>query len=263
MLADEIESELARWGPFFGLHRAAPGDRPTVPWRPVATLTDDPQVLGERVTQVRSGLAERSGRPPADVPVRIAASVTHLGLVARLLSPLLGLALLTDRSGDRPGPAGMGAGMGQLWWKGPPAGAFPLLLAGARPETGYAAASLVYDLTVLTDSVARRWRVSTKVLWGNVASAANGIATQATMARPDLAGPIRTLTGGLADALPRPGLFEGAPGAAFRRRTCCLLVHAWPTGDAPAVRCGDCVLNPSEGSVPGRHSYHGREGREV
>ena len=199
--------------------------------------------------------------------MRIAGSVTHLGLVARLLSPLLGLAALTDRSGGRPDPAGLGAGMGALWWQGPPTGVFPLWLVDASPETPAlealapetpapetsapetrkTATSLVAELAVLTVAVARRWRVSTKVLWGNVASAANGIATQVTAARPELAGPIRSLTGSLTKALPLPGLFDGTPGTAFRRRTCCLLVHAWPTSAAAAVRCGDCVLNPTAG----------------
>lgn len=244
-MADGIEGELAGLGPFFLLDRISIDARPAAPWRSVAELTVDPQVLGDRVAGVRAGLAERSGRPPGEVPVRIAASVTHLGLLARLLSPLLGLAVLDHRPATGTPPAGFEA----LWWQGPLAGIFPLWLAGVETEIDRAPSILMNDLVGLTETVGRRWRVSTQVLWGNVASAANGIATQVTAARPDLAGPIRSVAAELARGLPRARLFDGMPGVGFRRRTCCLLVHAWPADNAAEVRCGDCVLNRNGGRL--------------
>ena len=251
-MADALHRELAGLGPFFVLDRVSTAGRPAPPWRSVVALAQDSRVLDHRVAEVRAGLARRSGRVPKDVPARIAASVTHLGLVARLLSPLLGLAVLTD---PRPHPRVPGAGLGGLWWQPPLAGVFPLGSTGPADGSFSPAAALVGDLTALTDTLARRWRVSTQVLWGNVASAANGIATQVSAARPDLAGPIRSVTADLAQALPRLRLFEGAPGVAFRRRTCCLLVHAWPPAAAAEIRCGDCVLDqradPAAGSVSG------------
>ncbi len=51
-------------------------------------------VLAERVASVRAALAASGGRPAEAVELRVAASVAHLGLVARVVSPLLGLAAL-------------------------------------------------------------------------------------------------------------------------------------------------------------------------
>ena len=87
--------------------------------------------------------------------------------------------------------------------------------------------------------------VSPQVLWGNVASAANGAATMIAAARPDLAA---AAAGAAATVLQSPalaGTYRGSPGAAFRRRNCCLIYRLSPPG--PARYCGDCVLGAGTG----------------
>jgi hypothetical protein len=91
--------------------------------------------------------------------------------------------------------------------------------------------------------------VSPQVLWGNVASAANGAAAMIVAARPDLAA---AAAGAAAAVLRYPalaGTYRGNPGAAFRRRNCCLIYRLSPPG--LARYCGDCVLGPGPGGVSG------------
>jgi hypothetical protein len=62
-------------------------------------------------------LAERASRPAAEIEPRVAASVTHPGLVARLIAPSVAAAA----SGR-----GLGMGLGELWWQDILGGAMPL-----------------------------------------------------------------------------------------------------------------------------------------
>ena len=55
-------------------------------------------MLAGRVAQVRAALAQGGQSSVDDVPLRVAASVMHLGLMARLLSPVLAEATLTGRA---------------------------------------------------------------------------------------------------------------------------------------------------------------------
>src|SRR5450755_2645893 len=79
--------ELAALGPFFAveIHQRATAAVP--PWQPFGTLLHDP---GSRVRPVRGALALSAGRPVSDIELRVAASAAHLGLVARLLAPVIG-----------------------------------------------------------------------------------------------------------------------------------------------------------------------------
>ena len=81
--------------------------------------------------------------------------------------------------------------------------------------------------------------VSPRVLWGNVASAVNGAATMIAAARPDLAGPAAEAAAAMLAHPALTGTYQGRPGAAFRRRNCCLIYRLSP--GRPAY-CGDCVL---------------------
>jgi hypothetical protein len=123
-------AELAALGPFFAAMshvggRAAPSDD----WRSMGELTDGGPVLPDRVSAVRAHLAAAGGRPAEAVELRVAASVAHLGLVARILSPTLALAALRN---EVP-PARLR--LADLHWQPVLGGPFPLSLPEypARP----------------------------------------------------------------------------------------------------------------------------------
>jgi hypothetical protein len=239
-------AEAAGWGPFFAVATHAPGAGPAAPWRPLREVADDPGVLRDRVARVRTFLAAGNGRDPADVPVRTAASVTHLGLTARLVSPALAVAVLTGATLD----------LTDAWWQPELGGAFPLSLTGRtvppadRPGAPAAstAGSVAGTVTAsVLDGPVRglveaglRFSVSGRVLWGNVASAVNGAAAMIGRARPGLAAPAADLVTRLLAAPPLRGTGDRTDGV-FRRRSCCLIYQAAPPG-APRQLCGDCVL---------------------
>jgi hypothetical protein len=163
----------------------------------------------------------------------------HLGLVARLIAPALGAAVLRCPVDLRPGG---------LWWQDELGGAMPLSVPApkaAAPEAAVPAerdwAPRLLDETIgpVTAAVARLVAVSGRVLWGNVASAVNTAAAQVARQRPDLAADAwqaaaRVLADPRLDGEPCP------PGPAFRRSSCCLFYRLAPGN--PSARCGDCVL---------------------
>ncbi len=179
-------------------------------------LVDDPAVLADRVRAVRTHLA--AGRPVDAVERRVAASVTHLGLVARLVSPALAAAVTGGMVPD--------LDLRHTWWQPLLGGAFPLSVADT-------AASLdqLLDGPIRTLGLATRpFGVSEQILWGNVASALHGAAGMIG-ARAD------AVVGGLMSRPPLRGTGATTSGR-FRRRTCCLIYRAAP---GRAI-CGDCVL---------------------
>ncbi|HJP73887.1 MAG TPA: hypothetical protein VJ914_06445 [Pseudonocardiaceae bacterium] len=207
------------WGPFFAVHEHQQGAAPVAPWRPLRELVDQPGVLAERIAAIQAYLARGGGRPAW----RVAASVTHLGLVARLVSPTLGVAV---RTGGFPA-----LDLGEVWWQPELGGTFPL---SAHYAPGGSAEALVDGpLRTLTEA----FDVSEKVLWGNVASAINGAATM-------LAGDRATaLAGELLDTPLLRGASSRRADGRFQRRSCCLIYLAAASPDRNAV-CGDCVLLP-------------------
>jgi ferric iron reductase protein FhuF len=120
-------------------------------------------------------------------------------------------------------------------------------MSAADTEDGLA--TLVYHGVIATcvaplvDAVLREYRLSPKVVWGNVASALGGAATVVGKARPELSG--RAMD--LADRLLRKGSLVGTGGFVrsdvgcpepyFMRNNCCLF-HRIPGGGT----CADCVL---------------------
>lgn len=220
-------AELTGLGPFFAVAAHAPGAVPASPWRSLSELVDDPDVLRDRVARVRGHLAAGNGRDPADIPLRVAASVAQLGATARLVSPVLGYALLTGGALDLSG----------AWWQPELGGAFPLSVPDR--DAGSIAATLDGPVRGLIDA-ARPFSVSGRVLWGNVASAVNGAATMIVQARPDLAIPVAELAARVLAHPPLPATYDRSAGV-FRRRSCCLIYRAAPP-EAPRQLCGDCVL---------------------
>lgn len=231
-------------GTFFAVDTHPPAEPPPG-WATLADLVARPGVLRDRVEATRRLLAVPAVAP-ADVHLRTAASLSGLGLTARVLSPVLGAALLT---GLLPvaGPGG--------WLFGPPVhGPLP---TAARPvgvvrcpAPDEVAEALVehYLLPViapLLEALRGTYALSGKVLQGNVTAALAGAARMCMHARPDLAEPAAATV----EALLRHGPLAdtGAwvrPDPARRRwflvrRSCCLLLRL--PGAAP---CGDCVLLP-------------------
>jgi hypothetical protein len=222
-------------GPFFAVD-AAPGPG----WVTWAALVEGGP-LEQRIADVRAVLAAAPGAP--DVDRRVAASLTHLGLVARLLSPVLGAALVR-------GALPVAAPEEVLLR---PAGANPLPLAlpGARtvPVADADALAgaldrcwLVPAVQPLSAAVAARTGLSAQVLDGNAVSAVAGALRMAAAAAPELGAPAAaTLDAVLAHGtLAGTGAHRGDGG--FVRRSCCLLYRLPGAGT-----CGDCVLTRSHG----------------
>ncbi|MEP9412854.1 (2Fe-2S)-binding protein [Gordonia sp. VNQ95] len=214
-------THLDELGPFFGVARHAASDHAITPWTPMSDLLADPGILTDRVARVRGALA--AGGP---VEERVAASVTHLGLVARIIAP----AIAVEALGDPP----ISLRPDDIWWQDELGGPYPLSVTAAEPGTD-SGDSVVEALTHL---VGDTFGVSARTLWGNVASAANSAAQLIAAARPDLQEAARDA----ADRLLADGRVEGGAlrsGPTFRRRSCCLIYQV--SGDRRSV-CGDCVL---------------------
>nr|WSW65134.1 (2Fe-2S)-binding protein [Streptomyces sp. NBC_00995] len=178
---------------------------------------------------------------------RVAASVAHVGLAARLWSTALGPAVISGTV-----PALRAEGMhwdprlpapDDLWFDG----------ATARAGTAAEIRDVVQHghLVPLGEAVRRDTPVSLRLLWGNAGSALAGAVRQLIMwarvqGRPDLAARTRALAGELFDHPDLRG--TGAPhGPAFRRSTCCLYYRV-PGGGL----CGDCVFDEAPRRSPGR-----------
>jgi hypothetical protein len=222
----------AALGPYFVWQPYAAGEG----WRPYTELLEDPAVVTERVDVARRALVTMFGLAEDTVPVRVVASVTFLGVASRLVSPLLADAL-TGGVLRAPAPA-------DLWWKPVPGGPWPMACGPVptRPASADALREIAVEGLVapLLKVFGARFRLSPRVLWGNVASALAGAAGQlpAGLDARD-AWPV------LAALLERPPLAGMAVLERFAdrhflvRRNCCLYYRI-PGGGT----CGDCVLTP-------------------
>lgn len=182
-------------------------------------LIDAPEVLAARVDRVRAALnADR----------RVGASVAHLGLVARIVAPLIGATALGQ-------PRDWS--LADLAWQDELGGPYPLSVA-VQPVGG--------DSAVATITGAfSGFGVGRKVLWGNVGSAANSAAKLIAQARPDLAEAAWAAADEiLADPRVDGGVLRAGP--RFRRNSCCLI---YQLADDRSAYCGDCVLHGT-GSSP-------------
>lgn len=187
---------------------------------------DQPRQLDERVHSVRAALA--AARPVAQVDVRVATSIAHLGLVARLLAAGLGAAALGF------GQAALSAH--DLWWQVQLGGPFPLSVVDFTD--GYAGPLIGSAVEAITAATAASYPLSRQVLWGNVASAANSAACLIADARPDDADRAYAAAD-LVLADPRVEGGQSHAGPSFRRNSCCLIYRI---ADTRSAVCGDCVL---------------------
>lgn len=217
-------------GAFFAVETHEAGTSPTAPWRPLRELLDQPRRLDERVQSVRAALA--GAGPAARIELRVAASITHLGVVARLIAPNIGAAAL--------GLERAALGSDDLWWQDQLGGPFPLSIVDftSGDAGGPLVGSAVEAITVAT---AACFALSPQVLWGNVASAANSAACLIATARPDDAHRAYAAADRvLADPRIEGGLLHAGP--SFRRNSCCLIYRV---ADTKSAICGDCVLSRS------------------
>lgn len=236
-MATALSESVTGLGPFFALRIHPPGTEPGGPWQPMSR-----PLLEERVAAVGERLAAAGGRPPGSVETRVAASVAHLGLAARLISPALAAAVLHGKV--------LASGLTELRWQPVIGGPIPLSLpdsaitdspAGPPERLADELSTRLMEgpLGELADAMGA-FSVSRHILWGNTASALNGAATMIATSRPDLATPTRTLTSLLLARPPLRSTATTAVGGAFRRRSCCLIYRAAPDRKGPL--CGDCAL---------------------
>lgn len=235
-------AELAGFGPFFAVQAHRAGAAPPAPWQPLDTLLGSATSLTTRIGAVRDSLAAAAGGPASQIELRVAASVAQLGITARLISPVLGSAVLGV-------PLGIDAG--QARWVPAIGGPFPLSLTlsgdaalPGRPQPA-GLAGAVKPLTELLAGPVRALvdmtapMVSRRVLWGNVGSAINGAATVISTARPPLR-PAAIRVSAAALRFPElAGGYRGQPTTSFQRRSCCLIYRL---AGNPQY-CGDCILN--------------------
>ena len=230
-------------GGYFEFETHEPGASVGDPWRSMSELAQPSAAWVDRIAETRAALAASVGLAPDAIEQRVAASVAHLGVCARIVAPALAVAMLDRRVPE--------TALDALWWQPSLGGPFPLsvrhhgavgrpaptdqLIAGLRAGlVGETAASLV--------GAVRYYSVSAHIAWGNVASAVHGAATMLAREHPDVARDVSAVVTGLFAAPPLDRTAERSAHGAFRRRSCCLIyrVGGWRT----AV-CGDCVLRPA------------------
>ncbi|MFF0430861.1 (2Fe-2S)-binding protein [Streptomyces sp. NPDC004327] len=223
---DELDAG-AQLGGFFALRTSPPAQ---AAHRPLAELYAgrDDAPLTARLDRVAATL----GTPER----RVAASVAHLGLAARLWSTALGPAALAGRFPDLAPDTlhwdGARSAPDDLWWSG----------TATRPGTvaGLRAAVVEAHLVPLHAALARDGRISPRLLWGNAGSALAGALRELLRwarahDRPDAAERAVALTRGL---LGHPDLAGTVRGPALRRTSCCLYYRS-----ASGGLCGDCVFD--------------------
>ncbi|POX42187.1 (2Fe-2S)-binding protein [Streptomyces sp. Ru72] len=228
-------SALGALGGFFVLHTGAP-PRGTLPTLAQAYASGPPED-GTDPLAVRIRKVAHSLRAPE---LRVAASLAHQGLAARIWSVALGCAVLYGRVPDLDPRL--------LHWD--PEGGVPddLWLGEVRPLPVDSLDTVVRaaHLAPLTDALGARHGVSARLLWGNAASALAGTVRMVDRwaretGRTDVAERARSLAAGL---FAHPGLSGALDPATGRRRSCCLY-YRLPAGGL----CGDCCFDRPPGHV--------------
>ncbi|GAA2746389.1 (2Fe-2S)-binding protein [Kitasatospora cinereorecta] len=207
--AEELFERVGRVGPYFAVRYGGPAPAGFRPLRELYS-TEPGSPLAVKIAAAAVQL--RTAEP------RVAASVVHLGLAARLWSVALGAAVLGGAAPD--------LDPDRAHHLLPPTGPLELWLPGLAPVGADLAAELrrtVLDanLAPLAAAVRAVTPVSARLLDGNAASA--------------LAGTARML-GRSAEPLARELL--GRSPLHFRRTSCCLYYRV-PGGGL----CGDCVFD--------------------
>jgi hypothetical protein len=179
------------------------------------------------MAEIRAVLAAGPAGTGAVLKPAVVASLTHLGLVARLIAPPLSAALVTGVLPVAP-PERVHLRL---------AGANPIPLALQAPSAVPVAGPADLAAALLTRAVRTAGRVSRQVLDGNVSSALASALAMTAAQRPDLA----AAAGATLDALLRDGPLAGTgrrrEDGSFVRRSCCLFYRLPGAGT-----CADCIL---------------------
>lgn len=227
----------AEIGPYFAVEPT----RPDGEWLTLRSLIEDETALSDRVVAARELLAERCGLTVEAIDLRATASIQFLGVAARLVSPALAVAVLTGAVPELDPDT--------VHWRPLDGGPVPMALSAASltaagPEEDLAAqlynGVIATCVAPLAAAVQRRFSLSPKIVWGNVASALGGAANMLGTARPDLAVRATDLVDRLLGQgkLVGSGRFVRSTGRmTFLRNNCCLFYRV-PGGGT----CGDCVL---------------------
>jgi hypothetical protein len=241
--------KLERFGPFFAVTVVEDDVLATATatgrggWRPLTALVTEPDLLTDRIATVRRTLAGPAADPAAtQVPAQVAVSVTQFGLTARLVAVALAAAVqrlvlpdatalvFRDRLGG-PFPLGVAAGSG-----------------GESPGRRRWPESMLQWVRPVTQATIAEHGLSSRVAWGNVASALAGAARMLVAdSHPggsraeSLVVPVLAVEALVGEAFAAPELsgtggFDA--GGGFRRHSCCLIYRV--TTDP--VLCGDCIL---------------------
>lgn len=201
----------------FDLH--AQGATPTDGWRPLAERISEP-ALRQRIEHVRNALT----RPGCErVDARTAASTEQFGLAARIVAAHICAASL-GISADLRATA--------LWCREDRNGWLQLSVAQSSAPPNPLQDTAIDELT---DRIQHLYGVSSRVLWGNIGSAANSTLALLRTTRADLVSAAREAADQvLADPRVDGGTLRTGP--QFRRTSCCLIYRATES------LCGDCVL---------------------
>lgn len=235
-----VLGELSRLGGFFEL-LPAPSEGLPPDMRSYAELYGRPELLDARIDSVR----QRHG----PVEARVCASIAHLGIAARIVSPALAAAC-----------AGVVLELppAALFWHDAPNGRRAALLVDPRgaevdPDDAPGVADLLREplleqhLRVLGAAVRSRVRIAERLLWGNAASAVGGAVQMIARGRPEWAERADAIGTALIERGPMASLgsvVRPDPAGTHRffvRRSCCLYYRA-PRGSL----CGDCALMDSD-----------------
>lgn len=251
--AEAVLAEIARWGPYFAVEVRGADALDDDGWEPIATILE-PAALRRRIEAMGPLLPGVSPATPAQVQARVAASITHLGLLARLLSPRIGAAslglLLSTRLDDDRCILAPGSSFALRLPRPdgssdvPTGGAWAHLPTPARTRWAHDLLTGVADpvraaieaVVPLPGPVAR----------SNLASAIHGTLAAAAWTRRGRTDPRHDAC--VSDLLATPQLAStwrgGIGDASFRRAGCCLLYRVRGRVDRTQV-CGDCVLRPA------------------
>jgi ferric iron reductase protein FhuF len=234
--------KLDALGPYFVVSWHTSGKQPQGPWRSMAELVEQSEVLATRIQRVRRALAHASARPVKDIDPQAAASLTQLGLVARVVAVAIAVMTVSGRALD--------ARLEKLWWQDVLGGGFPLSLAMPRSRSkdeGYrdtpnqvrqSVRRLLDDALVpISRAVAVAVPIPSSVLWGNVASAVNSAWEAMARRLPDEARHGQWIAEALLSDGRLGAEWQGL-GPEFRRSSCCLLIRTLPEY-AHGV-CADC-----------------------
>jgi ferric iron reductase protein FhuF len=198
-------------------------------WRPLEVLWHEPAALSTELTTLlaKLGTSER----------RVAASMLFGGIAARVVAPVLAVAVVHDRlllaPPDRLHWRPWGGGIVPLWIADPAVGP----IEGHRLHD-----ALVDPLGALVTALRGEVPISERLLWGNAAAAVGGVLRVVSRERPSERHRATLRAEELLARPPWAGTGQVAvtsTGATVARRTCCLVWRLPGT-----TTCSDCVLGP-------------------